>query len=191
MKTHLKGLLRKELYLLKNNYVRLSLEIILLIVLGIILNTLTDLDNKVKRKGGNMLGRYGYTSGSNGSGSFGRKEFEFDYGLCDEDYTRHRAHIGFVNKGGQNGKIFFDKLKDVLEENNRNLNFKGFNSEDEMLDYARNENYINGRFHTLCLGISFDQVGDEYKYKLFAVGDRYDNLQFKENFYNELSLYSL
>jgi len=188
MKSHLKGLLRKELYLLKNNYVRLFLEIILLIVLGIILNIFTGFDNKVKRKVKNMLQEYGYTSGSNGSGSFGHNKFE--YGLCNDKYGKI-GEIGFVNKGGQNGKRFFDKLKYVLEENNTKFIFKDFDSENDMLDYALRQNYINNKLHTLCLGISFDQVGDEYKYKLFAVGDGDESPQFKENFYNELSLYSL
>ena len=188
MKTHLKGLLRKELYLLKNNYVRLSLEIILLIVLGIILNILTGPNYKEKRKGENMLNKYGYTSGSNGSGSFGCKEF--DYGLCKDTYSE-KSEIGFINKGGRNEKIFFDKLKYVLKKNNPKLSFKGFNSKDDMLDYARSENIIDGKRHTLCLGISFDKDGDEYKYKLFVASNIYTSQVFKENFYNELSLYSL
>jgi len=188
MKTHLKGLLRKELYLLKNNYVRLSFEIILLIALGIILNRFNALDSRKKRIQKEMLNTYGYTSGSSGSGSF--HYTGFDYGLCNDTYSE-KSEIGFVNKGGRDEKIFFDKLKSVLKKNNSKLSFKEFNSEGGMLSYALSENNINGESYTLCLGISFDQIGDEYKYKLFVASDRHKSQLFKENFYNELSLYSL
>jgi len=189
MKIHLKGLLRKELYLLKNDYIRLSFQVIILIVLGIILSTLPCLDDKVKRERKDLLREYGYTSGSNGGGSFHYREFE--YGSCRNIYRDERYHIGFVNKGGQNEKRFFDKLSRVLKRNNPELSFKEFDSEDDMVDYARSANNVDGKWHILCLGISFDQVGDEYKYKLFFGSRYYHDLHFKENFYNELSLYSL
>lgn len=190
MPSHLKGLLKKEWYLLWHDYTRIFAEFVLPIILGLLLTGVDKMELKKKNDGGSLL-YYGYTSGSSGGGSFNYSEFEFRNCRLQNDTSKVRKWIGLVTQGDEDGTRFKDLLNATINSKRpeeKKIPLKVFSSESDMLTFARSSNrdpQQTDLTHALCFGITFNKRENDYNYKLF-LDERL--FSFKENIYDELSL---
>ena len=195
MKSHLKGLLKKEWYLLRGDYIRLIAEFVLPIILGLLLTGVDKLELREPHGGGSFL-HFGNASGSNGSGSFQHEDCRnFTFSNCDfvNSTEKVKKWIGIIAKEGEDSKKFKDLLNVIINDKrneSHKIPFKIFESEKALLSFASSSNPDSQPHlrHSLCLGIKFAKENDDYHYKLFLDDQLFS---FKQAIYDELELYVL
>ena len=181
----LKGLLKKELYLLKSNKLRIFIEFILPIILGIMLSNFGS-DGTLKRVDSKDLFRERYTAGSRKRKVFDDKHFLFEE--CAHPQKDNKNWIGLV-ASGKEGVEFKEKLKALIHNTTNEIGYKEFNSEEELINYAGSKTSDDGSSQNfICVGISFQKSGNDYGYKIFLSKTLQNNYDFTEEIYDELSL---
>jgi len=183
---HLKGLLKKELYLLKSNKLRIFIEFILPIILGIVLSGFGG-EARLKRVDSENLFDQGYVAGSTKKRIFDGNQFTFNE--CEMHYQEHkRTWIGLV-ASGKEGVEFKEKLNILISNVTDEIGFKEFNSEEELIEYAGSKRSDDGTSQNIiCVGIIFQKSGYDYGYKILLSKTLLKNYDFTEEIYDDLSL---
>lgn len=185
---HLKGLLKKEWYLLKHNRSRLIVEFILPFILGWLISIIAKL--RVSREVESMpLLDYGYTSGAMRDPKFLYQEYSFRSCMNNLHHDDYMRKIGLIVRG-ENWDTLKHRLDEAINKNVQEENkaiFQRFNSEEELLRYAATLHTEGSYDVTLCLGISFEKSGNDYNYKIFV--PEYAHLtNLKDKIYDDLQL---
>lgn len=188
--SHLKGLLKKEWYLLKRNPVRIFVEFFLPIILGVVINW-TNVSGLVRKEHEQSLFDEGYSAGGSAHDDF--KSNYGNYGDCKSSKNSElKKLLGLIVEGED-----WDTFKNLLDaemnkdSHGRTVRFQRFTSEDSLLDYAKSDHVDpeNDDVHyQVCLGIHFIKKDHKYDYKIFLPDSSRNKYNLKEEIYDELSL---